>query len=106
VGNWTIGRQATVLNEPSGRIVNRFHGRDLNLVMGPPVGGAPVRFRVFIDGKPPGGSRGLDVDAQGNGTAVDQRCYQLIRQPKPIEDRKFEIEFLDPGIETYIFTFG
>ncbi|HMG71206.1 MAG TPA: redoxin domain-containing protein [Gemmatimonadaceae bacterium] len=106
VGSWTIGRQATTLNEANGRIVNRFHARDLNLVMGPPVGGAPVRFRVLIDGQPPGAAHGLDVDAQGNGTATEQRCYQLIRQSKPIDDRKFEIEFLDPGIETYIFTFG
>jgi hypothetical protein len=106
VGNWTIGRQATVLNGANGRIVNRFHARDLNLVMGPPKGGAPIRFRVLVDGQPPGAAHGLDVDAQGNGTAVDRRCYQLIRQPKPIDDRKFEIEFLDTGIETYIFTFG
>jgi thiol-disulfide isomerase/thioredoxin len=106
VGNWKIGRQATVLNEPNGRIVNRFHARDLNLVMGPPKGGTPVRFRVLIDGQPPGAAYGLDVDAQGNGTASDQRCYQLIRQPKPIDDRKFEIEFLDRGIEAYILTFG
>ncbi len=106
VGNWTIGRQATVLNGANGRMVNRFRARDLNLVMGPPKGGAPIRFRVFVDGQPPGAAHGLDVDAQGNGTAVDRRCYQLIRQPKPIDDRKFEIEFLDAGIETYIFTFG
>jgi hypothetical protein len=65
-----------------------------------------VKFRVLIDGQPPGAAHGLDVDAQGNGTAVAQRCYQLIRQPKPSDDRKFEIEFLGPGIETYIFTFG
>ena len=63
-------------------------------------------FRVLIDGQPPGAAYGLDVDAQGNGTASDQRCYQLIRQPKPIDDRNFEIEFLDRGIEAYILTFG
>jgi thiol-disulfide isomerase/thioredoxin len=105
-GNWTIGRQATVSNDANGRMAIRFHARDLNLVMGAPVGGAPVKFRVLIDGQPPGAAHGLDVDAQGNGTAVEQRCYQLIRQPKPIDDRKFEIEFTEPGIETYIFTFG
>ena len=106
VGNWTIGRQATVANGANGRMAMRFHARDLNLVMGPPVGGAPVKFRVLVDGQPPGAAHGLDVDAQGNGTAIEQRCYQLIRQPKPIDDRKFEIEFTEPGIETYIFTFG
>lgn len=106
VGDWTIGRQAAVLNDANGRIVNRFHARDVHLVMGPPKGEAPVRFRVLVDGRQPGAAHGTDVDAQGNGTAVDQRLYQLIRQPKPIDDRKFEIEFLDAGIEAYVFTFG
>ena len=74
--------------------------------MGPPKGAAAVRFRVFIDGKPAGATRGTDVDSQGQGTADDQRLYQLIRQRGSIEDRTFEIEFLDPSIEAYCFTFG
>jgi hypothetical protein len=105
-GEWTIGKQATVLSRPAGRIVCRFHARDVHLVMGPPRRQSPVRFRVSIDGRPPGPARGLDIDEGGNGTAVDQRLYQLIRQPKPIVDRQFEIEFLDAGAETYAFTFG
>jgi hypothetical protein len=32
--------------------------------------------------------------------------YQLIRQQVPIADRQFEIEFLDPGVEVFVFTFG
>jgi hypothetical protein len=74
--------------------------------MGPKTRGTPVRFRVLIDGAPPVGSHGVDVDDQGNGTASEQRMYQLIRQAKPIGDRRFEIEFLDPGIEVFSFTFG
>ncbi len=105
-GEWTVGKQATVLHRANGRILYRFHARDLHLVMGPGSGGAEVRFRVLIDGKPPGGAHGLDVDAEGNGTATEQRLYQLIRQPKPIADRLFEIDFLDPGVETFAFTFG
>ena len=66
----------------------------------------PVRFRVLIDGQPPGAAHGIDVDEQGNGTVTEQRLYQLIRQPKPIADRLFEIEFLDPGVEAFAFTFG
>jgi hypothetical protein len=66
----------------------------------------PVRFRVLVDGRPPGAAHGVDVDDQGNGTVVEQRLYQLIRQPKPIVDRRFEIEFLDAGVETFAFTFG
>ena len=105
-GEWTIGKQAMVLNSPNGRIVYRFHARDLHLVMGPVAQGASVRFRVSIDGQPPGPAHGLDVDEGGNGTVVEQRLYQLIRQPKPIVDRQFQIEFLDAGVETLAFTFG
>ena len=105
-GEWTMGRQATVLSSPNGRIVYRFHARDLHLVMGPPRAGNSVRFRVTIDGQPPGSAHGLDVDDGGNGTVVEPRLYQLIRQPKPIVDRQFEIEFLDAGVETFAFTFG
>ena len=105
-GDWTVGKQATLLNTPNGRIVHRFHARDVHLVMGPAVRGTPVRFRVLIDGKPPGAAHGIDIDAQGNGTATEQRLYQLIRQQSPIVDRLFEIEFLDPAVETFSFTFG
>src|SRR6185295_12343998 len=100
VGEWTMGRQATVLNGPNGRIVYRFHARDLHLVMGPPQEGTSIRFRVSIDGQPPGLAHGLDVDEGGNGAVVEPRLYQLIRQPTPIIDRQFEIEFLDAGLET------
>ena len=105
-GDWTVGQQATVLNKPNGRIAHRFHARDVHLVMGPAARGTAVRFRVLIDGKPPGAAHGTDIDAQGNGTATEQRLYQLIRQQTPIVDRLFEIEFLDPAVETFSFTFG
>ena len=106
VGDWTVGRQATALHQAGGRILYRFHARDLHLVMGPGAGAGPVRFRVLIDGKPPGAAHGLDVDPEGNGTATVRRLYQLIRQQQPIADRLFEIEFLDPGVATFAFTFG
>src|ERR1043166_6087200 len=105
-GDWTVGKQATVLNKANGRIAYRFHARDLHLVMGPAARGTSVRFRVLIDGKPPGAAHGIDVDDQGNGTVKEQRLYQLIRQPRPIAERQFEIEFLDSGVETFAFTFG
>lgn len=105
-GVWTISERAAVLNEAHGRIVFRFHARDVNLVMGPRKAGSSVRFRVSIDGKAPGAVHGTDVDGRGQGTVADQRLYQLIRQPGDIEDRTFEIEFLDPGAEAYVFTFG
>jgi thiol-disulfide isomerase/thioredoxin len=105
-GNWTITNQATRLDLPNGRIVYRFHARDVHLVMGPATHGNRVRFRVLIDGKPPGIAHGTDVDAQGNGIVTMQRMYQLIRQPLPIDDRTFEIEFLDAGVEAFVFTFG
>jgi thiol-disulfide isomerase/thioredoxin len=105
-GRWTPKRQAIVLGKPQGRIAHRFHARDLHLVMGPAVAGSTVRFRVLIDGKAPGAAHGLDIDAQGNGTLTGQRMYQLIRQPGPIADRTFEIEFRDAGVEVFAFTFG
>jgi thiol-disulfide isomerase/thioredoxin len=105
-GDWTAGRQATVLNLANGRIEYCFHARDLHLVMGPAVRGASVRFRVLIDGQPPGAAHGVDVDAHGHGTVTEPRMYQLIRQPKTDADRQFEIEFLDSGVEAYSFTFG
>jgi thiol-disulfide isomerase/thioredoxin len=105
-GEWTMGTPATVLNKASGQILYRFHARDVHLVMGPPRSASPVRFRVTMDGQPPGAAHGLDIDEGGNGTASEQRLYQLIRQPKPIVDRTFAIEFLDAGVETFSFTFG
>jgi thiol-disulfide isomerase/thioredoxin len=105
-GDWTAGSKAVTLNKPNGRIAYRFHARDLNLVMGPAENGTPVQFRVLIDGQPPGAAHGADVDEQGIGTLNQQRLYQLIRQPKPITDRQFEIEFLGPGAEAFDFTFG
>jgi len=105
-GDWTITGRAALLNEANGRIAFRFHARDVNLVMGPPKGVASVRFRVLIDGEAVGAAHGSDVDGQGQGTADDQRLYQLIRQRGSIDDRTFEIEFFDAGAEAYCFTFG
>jgi thiol-disulfide isomerase/thioredoxin len=105
-GDWTVGKQITTLNEPGGRIVHRFHGRDLNLVLGSPADGGPVRFLVLIDGEPPNGARGLDVDERGDGTVSEERLYQLIRQDGPITERIFEITFIDAGAQAYVFTFG
>ncbi len=105
-GEWTVEREAMVLNTANGRIAYRFHARDLHLVMGPAARGTSVHFRVLIDGQVPGAAHGSDVDEQGNGTVTDQRLYQLIRQPKPIAERQFEIEFLDAGVEAFVFTFG
>ena len=105
-GTWTIARHAAVLDEPGGRIVSQFHARDVNLVMGPASRGAAIRFRVFLDGEIADGAFGTDVAADGSGVVTGQRTYQLIRQSGQIADRRFEIEFLDAGIEAYCFTFG
>ena len=105
-GDWTAGKEAVRLNQPKGRIAYRFHARDLNLVMGPTMQGASVRFRVLLDGQPPTTAHGVDIDSQGNGAVVEQRLYQLIRQTGPIADHQFEIEFLDSGVEAFDLTFG
>jgi hypothetical protein len=95
-----------VLNRADGRIAFRFHARDVNLVMGPRSRGTSVPFRVLVDGEPPGAAHGLDVDEQGHGTLSQQRLYQLIRERESIADRTFEMTFLAPGVEAYVFTFG
>jgi thiol-disulfide isomerase/thioredoxin len=105
-GNWTIERGASVLNDADGRIAFRFHSRDVHLVMGPRSRGTSVPFRVLVDGELPGDAHGFDVDEQGHGTVSQQRLYQLIREPESIIDRIFEITFLAPGVEAYVFTFG
>lgn len=105
-GDWAVGKGAVALNKAGGRIAYSFHARDLHLVMGPAKRGTSLRFRVFIDGQPAGAAHGVDVDEQGKGVVTEQRLYQLIRQPNPITDRRFEIEFLDPGVEAFAFTFG
>jgi thiol-disulfide isomerase/thioredoxin len=105
-GNWTAKAGAAVVNEANGKIVYRFHARDVNLIMGPPASSQPVRFTVRVDGKPPGASRGTDVDEQGNGVVARQRTYQLVRLQERVGDREFEIQFAEPGVEAFCFTFG
>ncbi|MBV8616356.1 MAG: redoxin family protein [Acetobacteraceae bacterium] len=105
-GDWTISKGLAALNRTGGRIACRFHARDLNLVLAPPAPGASVRFRVLLDGQPPGAGHGTDLDEQGNGRVVEPRTYQLIRQRRPIADRRFEVVFLDPGVQAFVFTFG
>jgi thiol-disulfide isomerase/thioredoxin len=105
-GDWTVGKESVSTDSPNGRIAYRFHARDLHLIIGPAARGATVRFHVLLNGHPPDAAHGVDVDAQGNGTVVEQRLYQLIRQPGPVSDRQFEIEFLDSGVEAFDFTFG
>ena len=105
-GNWKVGEEQATLEQASGKIVYRFHARDLHLVLGPAADGKPVRFRVTIDGKVPGASHGTDVAADGSGTVTGQRLYQLVRQQGDVADRTFAIEFLDPGVQAYAFTFG
>jgi thiol-disulfide isomerase/thioredoxin len=106
IGNWTVDPEQASLNRAGGSIVYRFSARDLHLVLGPGADGQPVRFQVKIDGKAPGASHGADIDADGNGTVTATRLYQLVRQEGRVEDRTFEIRFLDPGVEAFVFTFG
>jgi cytochrome c biogenesis protein CcdA/thiol-disulfide isomerase/thioredoxin len=105
-GRWVVHREYAQLDKAGGRIVYRFRGRDLHLVLGPAADGKPVRFRVRIDGKTPSADHGMDTDADGNGVIDTQRLYQLVRQTGGSGERLFDIEFLDPGVQAYAFTFG
>src|SRR5262249_45502934 len=96
---------AAALHAAGGRMAYRFHARDLHLILSPPRR-ATVHFRVFIDGQPADSVRGTDVDDQGHGIVTEPRLYHLVRQSGSIQERLFEIEFLDPGVEAFAFTFG
>jgi thiol-disulfide isomerase/thioredoxin len=105
-GDWTMEKGLVALNATGGRIAYRFHARDVHLVMGASSPERPVRFQVRINGALAGADHGADVDAEGMGSVKEPRLYQLVRQSGAIADRTFEIEFLDPGVRAYCFTFG
>ena len=102
----TIADEHAKLARAGGRIALRFHARDVNLVLGPSRDGKPVKYKVTLDGKPPGDDHGVDTAADGTGEVTSQRLYQLLRVKGDVADRTFEIEFLDPGVEAFAFTFG
>ena len=105
-GSWNVNAESAVLQAVPGKIVFRFHSRDLNLVMAPAKDSKPVRFVVRLDGAALGENSGVDTASDGSGEIREPRLYQLIRQKGPIVDRTFEIEFLDPGVQALDFTFG
>jgi len=108
-GRWTIAEEKSTLDAAGGKITFRFHARDLHLVLGPGADGKPVRFKVSLDGQAPGAGHGMDSDADGNGTVTSQRLYQLIRLDSAsamTSDHTFAIQFLDPGVQAFAFTFG
>ena len=106
VGTWADHEQFAVLQSSGGKIVFHFHARDLHLVLGPSADDKPVRFQVTIDGQAPGENHGVDTDAQGNGIVTGYRLYQLVRQKGTVADHIFTIEFQDPGVQAFSFTFG
>jgi hypothetical protein len=105
-GTWTVDAEKAVLGVAPGKIEFRFSARDLHLVLGPDAAGKPMRFRVTLDGAAPGANHGVDIDAEGSGVVREQRLYQLIRQSGSVAEHTFSIEFLDPGVQAYAFTFG
>jgi len=106
VGSWNVNSESAVLQSAPGKVVFRFHSRDLHLVLAPTKDGKAVRFRVMLDGAAPGGNCGVDTAPDGTGVVREPRLYQLVRQKGSIVDRIFEIEFLDPGVHALDFTFG
>jgi thiol-disulfide isomerase/thioredoxin len=106
VGRWNIGSRSGVLWSIPGKLIFRFHSRDLHLVLGPAKDGKPIHFRITLDGREPGADCGVDSISDGTGEIHEYRLYQLVRQRSPVRDRTFEIEFLDPGVQAFSFTFG
>jgi cytochrome c biogenesis protein CcdA/thiol-disulfide isomerase/thioredoxin len=105
-GSWNVDPEKAVLSAVPGKIEFRFYARDLHLVLGPGSDGKPVRFRVLLDGAAPAANHGADTDSSGAGAIDRQRLYQLIRQTGDVREHVFSIEFLDPGVQAYSFTFG
>jgi cytochrome c biogenesis protein CcdA/thiol-disulfide isomerase/thioredoxin len=105
-GSWNVDPEKALLRAAGGKIEFRFYARDLHLVLGPGADGKPVRFRVMLDGAAPAASHGADTDSGGAGIIDRQRLYQLIRQAGDVGEHVFSIEFLDPGVQAYSFTFG
>jgi thiol-disulfide isomerase/thioredoxin len=105
-GSWNVGSESALLQAAPAKVVFRFHARDLHMVMGPTKDGKPVRFKVKLDAAAPGRDSGIDSAPNGEGEVREPRLYQLIRQKGQLEDRTFEIEFLDPGVQAFAFTFG
>jgi thiol-disulfide isomerase/thioredoxin len=105
-GTWTVSSEGAVLQQPRGKIVYRFNGRDLHLVLGPAKDGQAIHFKVRLDGTDPGANKGADIGTDGSGVVSEQRLYQLIRLTQPGAEHTVEIEFLDPGVEAFAFTFG
>lgn len=104
-GNWTLKSEFVEANESGNRLALRFQARDANLVIGSNAS-KPVRFRITLDGQPPGADHGTDVDADGHGVVSSTRLYQLVRQRGGVRARTVDIHFLDPGARAYAFTFG
>jgi hypothetical protein len=105
-GSWNAGVESARLDSAPGKILFQFHSRDLHLVLGPAKNGTPIRFKVKLNGTAPGADHGSDSGSDGSGEIREPRMYQLIRQKSSIKDSTFEIEFLDPGVEAFSFTFG
>jgi thiol-disulfide isomerase/thioredoxin len=105
-GPWNVGARYATLESALGKIVFRFHSRDVHMVLGPSKNGTAVRFTIKVNGAAPGNNHGSDSAADGTGVIRQPRMYQLIRQTGSIQDATFEIEFLDPGVEAFSFTFG
>ena len=105
-GTWKVTSEGAVLQQPHGKIVYRFNGRDLHLVLGPAKDGQAIHFKVRLDGAAPGADKGADVGTDGSGVVNEQRLYQLIRLAHPGAEHTVEIEFLDSGVEAFAFTFG
>jgi thiol-disulfide isomerase/thioredoxin len=104
-GAWSIESEKVRLVAGAGSVAYRFSARDAHLVLSA-GGGWPVPFRVRLDGRVPGLSSGIDVDADGRGVLDEGRLYQLVRAQGSVRERTLEVLFDGPGAEAYVFTFG
>lgn len=103
-GTWTIADEKARLDKAGGRVVYRFHARDVDLVLGPATDGKAARFIVRIDGAAPATTTYRHRRARHwNGhspAALPAVPCEGCRPRTHLRD-----QFLDP-VEAYAFTFG
>jgi len=103
MGAWKLDDETASLESDTGALRITFTASKVNLVAGSDT---PVRARILVDGKPVDSlSSGSDVE-NGIVTFTEHDLYNLVDLNGTYESHILEIQFLDPGISAFAFTFG
>ncbi len=103
VGSWNIYREYAENATGNERLIYRYTGDKVFMVASSENGGT---VRILQDGEPIGDAAGADVDTNGRVHIQEEGLYKLIDNPDGAGEHELEIEFEDPGIHIFTFTFG